>query len=226
MVPFSEGKTQTATGSAAVVSAATTGGCGTGERAVPAENRLDPRAKCPISPGPDLATADSADLILCSAISGARHRTMARMRGLFLGPRLLPNERWARLALALLVVFALARGLLWASTQPGWFAPDEDYHWLYTEHVLIEKTWPYLDEPFATQELFNTVGGIAQGVYYGGPRTDYRADPRASLRALERVGGSREATGEPPRQVLHPPGYHVGAVVVDRIVTNDPRSSA
>jgi hypothetical protein len=147
---------------------------------------------------------------------------MPRMRGRILGPRLLPRERWARLALALLVVFALARGLLWASTQPGWFAPDEDYHWLYTEYVLIEKTWPDLDEPFATQELFNTVRAIRQGIYYGGPRTEYRTDPRASLRALKRASGSREATGEPPRQVLHPPGYHLGAAVVDRIVTNEP----
>jgi 4-amino-4-deoxy-L-arabinose transferase-like glycosyltransferase len=138
-----------------------------------------------------------------------------------LRPRLLPNERWARIALALLVVFALARGVLWASTQPGWFAPDEDYHWLYTEHVLIDKSWPDLDEPFATQELFIAVTAIGQGVYYAGPRTEYRGDPHASVRWLSRHGGLREATGEPPRPVLHPPTYHVGAALVDRVVTGE-----
>ena len=80
-------------------------------------------------------------------------------------PRLLPRERWARIALVLLVLFTLVRGVLWASTQPGWFAPDEDYHWLYTEYVLIEKSWPHLDKPFATQELFNSAVAIQQGQY-------------------------------------------------------------
>jgi 4-amino-4-deoxy-L-arabinose transferase-like glycosyltransferase len=146
---------------------------------------------------------------------------MPQVRDRSLRPRLLPNERWARIALALLVVFALARGVLWASTQPGWFAPDEDYHWLYTEHMLIDKSWPDLDEPFATQELFVAVTAIGQGVYYAGPRTEYRGDPHASVRWLSRHGGLREATGEPPRPVLHPPAYHVGAALVDRVVTGE-----
>jgi hypothetical protein len=135
-------------------------------------------------------------------------------------PRLLPGARWAKVALVLLIVFTLARGLLYASTQPGWLAPDEDYHWLYTEYLLINKTWPDLDKPFATQEIYNTVRAIDQGAYYGGPRQGYSADPRSSLRKLEREPTIRDATGEPPRQVLHPPLYHLGAALVDRLVTN------
>jgi Dolichyl-phosphate-mannose-protein mannosyltransferase len=135
-------------------------------------------------------------------------------------PRLLPPDRWARIALVLLVVFALVRGLLWASTQPAWLAPDEDYHWLYTEYLLINKTWPDLDEPFATQELYIAANATAQGEYYGGPRTHYSSDPRRSIRLLEKAPTNRAATGEPPRQVLHPPLYHLGAALVDRLVTN------
>ena len=134
-------------------------------------------------------------------------------------PRLLPRERWARIALVLLVLFTLVRGVLWASTQPGWFAPDEDYHWLYTEYVLIEKSWPHLDKPFATQELYNSAVAIQQGQYFPGPRQVYRGGPRSSLDKLERSAGLRAAVGEPPRQVLHPPLYHLGAALVDRLVT-------
>jgi Dolichyl-phosphate-mannose-protein mannosyltransferase len=144
---------------------------------------------------------------------------MPRVPSLKHRPRLLPNERWARVALVLLVLFTLVRGVLYASTQPGWFAPDEDYHWLYTEYVLIEKSWPHLDKPFATEELYNSAVAIDQGAYYAGPRQTYTRDPRQSLR---QSGGFREAVGEPPRQVLHPPLYHVGAALVDRAVTNEP----
>jgi hypothetical protein len=144
---------------------------------------------------------------------------MRRVPRLSHRPRLVPAERWAQAALVLLVLFTLVRGVLWASTQPGWFAPDEDYHWLYTEYVLIEKSWPDLDKPFATQELYNSAIAIEQGQYYPGPRQVYKGGPRSSLRKLENSGGLRDAVGEPPRQVLHPPLYHLGAALVDRAVT-------
>jgi 4-amino-4-deoxy-L-arabinose transferase-like glycosyltransferase len=132
---------------------------------------------------------------------------------------LLPSSRWARVALLLLVVFVLARSLIWASAQPGWFAPDEDYHWHYVEHLLIDKEIPDLDEPFATEELYNAVVAVNHGHYTGGARTEYRGEPHALVREMRRRGGMREATGEPPRPVLHPPLYHLGAVVADRAVT-------
>jgi hypothetical protein len=134
-------------------------------------------------------------------------------------PALLPGAQWGRPALLLLVVFALLRSVIWASAQPGWFAPDEDYHWLYVEHLLIEKHIPDLDEPFATAELFTAVVTIKQGQYMIGPRSQYPGRPHAAVARMKRLNSSRIATGEPPRQVLHPPLYHFGAVLVDRAVT-------
>ena len=132
-------------------------------------------------------------------------------------PRLLPQGRAARLALLLLVAFALTRSVVWASTQPGWFAPDEDYHWHYTEYVLIEHALPDLDGPFATGELFEAAKEIRQGDYVEHNRQRYEGDPKRTLRALNGIPGSaRRATGEPPRAVLHPPLYYVGSVLADR----------
>jgi 4-amino-4-deoxy-L-arabinose transferase-like glycosyltransferase len=108
---------------------------------------------------------------------------------------------------------------MWASAQPGWVAPDEDYHWHYVEHLLVEKRIPDLDEPFATGELYQSVVLVNHGHYFPGPRAEYEGDPHE---LVTRMGGTREATGERPRQVLHPPLYHLGAVVVDRAVTNEP----
>ena len=136
-------------------------------------------------------------------------------------PRLLPQARWARLALLLLVVFTLCRGVLWASIQPAWFAADEDYHWLYIEYVLIEKSLPDLQGPFYTGELYNAALFTRQGAYEDGPRTRYRGSPRDSLRRLETTFGQRKADGQPPRQVLHPPLYHLGGVLADRLVTGE-----
>ena len=53
-----------------------------------------------------------------------------------LRPRLLPSTRWARGALLLLIVFAFLRSVVWASVQPAFFAPDEDYHWLYINYLV------------------------------------------------------------------------------------------
>jgi Dolichyl-phosphate-mannose-protein mannosyltransferase len=142
-------------------------------------------------------------------------------------PRLLPTQGWARAALLLLLVFTLARGLLWASTQPGWLAPDEDYHWLYTEHLLIERSLPDLNRPFATPELNAATTLTHQGDYVGHRRSRYPGGPRTSLRRLERWVAprgvsARLATGERPRQVLHPPLYHLGAALTDHFVTAQP----
>jgi hypothetical protein len=108
---------------------------------------------------------------------------------------------------------------MWASAQPGWFAPDEDYHWNYVEHILVEKTLPDLDQSFATAELYVAAVTIKQGQYVHGARRDYSGDPHAALPLMQKRGGLRRATGEVPRQVLHPPLYHLGATLVDRAVT-------
>src|SRR5918992_2173002 len=86
-------------------------------------SRITPR------PGPGARRADEE--------SGLAWRRMVLRRWSGLLPPLLPATRWGRAALLLLVLFALARSLMWASAQPGWLAPDEDYHWHYVEHLLI-----------------------------------------------------------------------------------------
>jgi hypothetical protein len=128
-------------------------------------------------------------------------------------PALLPRSTWARVALLLLIVFALLRSVLWASVQPGWLAPDEDYHWLYVNYLVEKHTVPNLDKPFYTAELFNAVTLIHQGAYLVGPRTNYSGSPKAVLR---RLGGSREPAPPAPRPVLHPPGYYLPAAVLDK----------
>lgn len=127
----------------------------------------------------------------------------------------LPAPRWARWALFALVGFALLRSLLWASVQPGWFAPDEDYHWLYINYLVEEHAVPSLDRPFYTAELYKAVLEIDQGQYLVGPRTVYRGDPHAVLRLLGGPESSRQPALPKPRPVLHPPLYYLGGALVD-----------
>jgi hypothetical protein len=139
--------------------------------------------------------------------------TRARWR-----PELRPRLRWERVALVLILVFTLLRGLAWASSQPGWFAPDEDYHWLYTEHLITKHSLPDLKQPFYTSELYGVVAIInRQGNYALGARRRYTGKPHAAV--VESglfVKRTRPPTGQVPRPVLHPPLYYVGAYVTDR----------
>ena len=61
-------------------------------------------------------------------------------------PSFLPASRWARGALALLLAFTLLRGGMWAVEQPYFWAPDEDYHFLYVEHLTTQGSLPSPDE--------------------------------------------------------------------------------
>ena len=126
--------------------------------------------------------------------------------------RWLPQSRWAKASLLLLVVFALLRSVLWASVQPPWLAPDEDYHWLYVNYLVEKGTVPNLSGPVYTSELFDAVTVLQQGTYLRGARTSYTGDPKAALRQL---AGSREPAPPDPRQVLHPPGYYLPDVLID-----------
>ncbi len=135
-----------------------------------------------------------------------------------LRPALLPHARWARVGLLLLVLFTLLRSVTWASIQPAWLAPDEDYHWLYINYMVEKHTVPELGQPFYTEEIFRGVTVLGQGAYLQAPRTVYKGDPHAALRQLGGTLSQREPAPPPPRAVLHPPGYYLGGVAVDELL--------
>jgi hypothetical protein len=116
------------------------------------------------------------------------------------------------------VLFALLRSVLWASVQPAWLAPDEDYHWLYINYLVEKHTVPSLDKPEYTAELFKGVVLTHQGNYLTGARTNYSGSPHAVLSKLGGPGSEREPAPPKPRPVLHPPGYYLGGALVDRVL--------
>jgi 4-amino-4-deoxy-L-arabinose transferase-like glycosyltransferase len=141
-----------------------------------------------------------------------------------LRPALLPAERWAKVALVLLMLFALLRSVAWASSQPGWLAPDEDYHWLYTEYVVTQHAFPRLGKPFYTSELYGSAVAIGQGLHYAnGARRSYRGDPHVLVGKLGQLPRKlRNPANPPPRRVLHPPLYYIGSVAVDGALGSRP----
>jgi hypothetical protein len=120
----------------------------------------------------------------------------------------------------LLILFALLRSVLWASVQPAFFAPDEDYHWLYINYLVEKGTVPKLNGPFYTAELYRAVYETHQGQYFLGPRTAYTGSPHAVLKLLAGPSSEREPAPPKPRPVLHPPGYHLGGALVDLLLNN------
>lgn len=133
-------------------------------------------------------------------------------------PPLLPRSGWGRTALLFLVLFTLLRSVLWASVQPAWLAPDEDYHWLYVNYLVEKGTVPQLNGPFYNQEIFKEVSVLQQGAYLAGPRTTYSGGPHAMLDQLGGPSTSRTPAPPPPRPVLHPPAYYLPDVVIDNVL--------
>jgi hypothetical protein len=131
-------------------------------------------------------------------------------------PVLLPKSRWARITLLLLVLFALLRCVLWASVQPGWLAPDEDYHWLYVNYLVVKHRVPNLHQGEYTQELDFSVQAVQLGTYLQGARHVYTGGPHAILSQLGHL--SRQPTPPAPRPVLEAPLYYVPAAIVDKLV--------
>jgi hypothetical protein len=133
-------------------------------------------------------------------------------------PRFLPESTWARWALAFLLAFTLLRGGMWAVTQPYFWAPDEDYHFLYIERLTTQGTLPKPGEPLYPREYPRVVGAMKYEQFSAGPRTDFSGDPKESVRKLE---GLSEAEREPRDigrgvNVVHAPLYYVGGTVVNK----------
>lgn len=133
-------------------------------------------------------------------------------------PALLPASRAARWALAALLVFALLRGLAFAVTIPAFWAPDEDYHFLYSEHLITQQALPDPDRPLYPREYQKLAEVTRYDDYGPGPRSTFTGDPRASLHALEDLPDSAREPTLPGRGVgvVHPPLYHLAGAVVDR----------
>ncbi len=131
-------------------------------------------------------------------------------------PALLPASRWARLSLLALILFTLLRSVLWASIQPAFLAPDEDYHFLYINHLVVDGSVPDLHKGDDTQEYETTVSLSNQGLYLAGPRTQYTGAPHAILAHLG--GLSRRPSPPPPRGVLEAPAYYVGGALLDNLL--------
>lgn len=130
---------------------------------------------------------------------------------------LLPQHRWARVALLLLMLFTLSRSVLWASTQPSWLAPDEDYHSLYINYLVEKDAFPNLNGSFQSQEFTVSESLTPIGPYQVGPVTSYRGDPHAIIGELAGMHLSREPQPPAPRPVLEAPLYYIGGAIVDKL---------
>src|SRR5215210_246704 len=132
-------------------------------------------------------------------------------------PALLPAGRRARAALLLLLVFTLMHGVLLSVTTPPFWGPDEDYHFLYAEHLVTQHSLIDPDDPLYTRE-FDAVGGVVDYGSYCCRETElFQGDPKASVRRLARLGEDAREPTETGRGVgvVHPPLYHLAAAAVD-----------
>ena len=111
------------------------------------------------------------------------------------------------------------RSVLWASVQPAWLAPDEDYHWLYVNYLVVKHSVPDLHKGEYTAEFNASVGLTQQGDYLMGPRQVFAGAPHAILPQLHNL--SRQPIQPVPRQVLEAPLYYLPAAVLDKMVWGD-----
>ena len=132
-------------------------------------------------------------------------------------PRLLPGPRWARWALVFLLALTFLRGIAWDVTIPSFHAPDEDYHFLYVDHIAREGELIDRQTLLYNGEYSRAAEWMLYDQYGMGPRSDFSGDPKASVRRVERLPDSeREGTilGRGVG-VVHPPLYHLLAVPLD-----------
>lgn len=119
----------------------------------------------------------------------------------------------------LLLAFTLLRGGTWAMTQPYFWAPDEDYHFLYAEYLTTQRALPSPDRPMYTREYTRVREATHHDSYAAGPRPDFSGDPKASADELarrSRAGPDREPVAvDRGVNVVHAPLYYVGAAAVN-----------
>jgi 4-amino-4-deoxy-L-arabinose transferase-like glycosyltransferase len=128
-------------------------------------------------------------------------------------PRLWPAKGWARVALIALIAFALLRGLLVAITIPQFWAPDEDYHFLYAQYLTTEHALPSPDRMLYPPEYGRVTTEMNYNAYCCGASASWfeGGDPKAIVKqtsGFERIW--REPT-QPGRGVgvVHPPLYQL-----------------
>jgi 4-amino-4-deoxy-L-arabinose transferase-like glycosyltransferase len=132
-------------------------------------------------------------------------------------PRLLPSARWAKWALALLLVFTFVRGGMWAMTQPYFWAPDEDYHFLYVEYLTTQHALPSPDKPLYPDEYPKVIQAMKYDQYSSGPRADFSGDPKASVRRLDHLSDRDRDPHVVGRgvTVVHAPLYYLAGAAVN-----------
>ncbi|MGH2978008.1 MAG: DUF2142 domain-containing protein, partial [Solirubrobacterales bacterium] len=135
-------------------------------------------------------------------------------------PRCLPASTWARWTLLALVGFTLLRGGMWAVEQPFFWAPDEDYHFLYVEHLTTQGSLPSPDEPLYPREYPLVIQAMKYGQYSSGPRTDFSGDPKASVGRLEDLTDADREPRDVGRgvNVVHPPLYYAAGAAVNGVL--------
>jgi 4-amino-4-deoxy-L-arabinose transferase-like glycosyltransferase len=128
-------------------------------------------------------------------------------------PRLWPAKGWARVALVALIAFALLRGLLVAITIPQFWAPDEDYHYLYGQYLATQQALPSPDKPMYPPEYARVTTEMNYEAYCcgGDPRRFEIDDPKEVVKA---TSGFDEIWREPTQPgrgvgVVHPPLYQL-----------------
>ena len=132
-------------------------------------------------------------------------------------PPLLPRGKAARWALGLLLAFTFLKGVIWAVTVPAFWAPDEDYHFLYVEFLTTQHALIDPDRDLYPPEYRETAIAIDYDSYGQGVRQSFDGDPKASVRELAKLPDSAREPSEPGRGVgvVHPPLYHLAGVAVN-----------
>jgi hypothetical protein len=109
---------------------------------------------------------------------------------------------------------------MWAVTQPYFWAPDEDYHFLYVEHLTTQGALPSPDKPLYPREYPLVIDAMRYYDYSSGPRQDFSGDPKASVGRLENLSDSDREPRFVGRDVnvVHAPLYYAAGAAVNGVL--------